>query len=165
MISKENITNLEKNKLDLPLLNLPNYNFIIRNENSNYYIKCIIRNKFVRLTPEEWIRQNFLMYLIKEYNYFKGLISLEEKIKIGNVEKRSDAIVYNKDLTPFMLIEFKNEKIKLTNDVITQIGVYNLNVKAPYIVITNGVNHIIFKINFDTKEIKLLNEIPKFKKE
>lgn len=165
MTSKENITNLEKNKLDLPLLNLPNYNFILKNENSNYYIKCIIRNKFVRLTPEEWIRQNFLMYLITEYNYYKGLISLEEKIKIGNVEKRSDAIVYNKDLSPFMLIEFKNEKIKLTKDVITQIGVYNLNVKAPYIVMTNGINHIIFKINFDTKEIKLLKEIPKFNKE
>jgi hypothetical protein len=161
---KEKITNLEKNKLDLPLINLPNYNFILRNENSNYYIKCIIRNKFVRLTPEEWIRQHFLKYLITEYNYPKGLISLEEKIKIGNVKKRSDAIVYNKDLSPFMLIEFKNEKIKLTNDVINQIGVYNLNVKAPYIVITNGINLIIFKINFDTKEIKLLNDIPIFKK-
>ena len=109
----------------------------IKTENGAEFIFCIIRKKWLSITPEEWVRQNFLNYLVNTLQYPASLIAVEKQLLVGEMKKRFDIIVY-KDSTPFMIIECKEMNVKLSQNVIHQVLNYNSNVQACYIVITNG---------------------------
>lgn len=105
------------------------------------YILCVWRRKYVRLTPEEWIRQNVLHALVDNYHYPQNLIAVEAPIRVGDVQKRCDAIVYNTALQPICLIEFKAPEVALTQKVYDQVAVYNRKVGVRYFLLSNGKEH------------------------
>lgn len=144
-------------------LNLPEYNFkISSHENGKNQIFDEIRMKNVVLTPEEWVRQNFIKYMVAELGYPKSLISIEKGLKINNLQKRFDAVVCNRNGLPLMLLEFKAPEVKLTQKVMEQISRYNLKLNVNYLVVSNGMSHYCCYVNKNTGEIQFLTKIPVF---
>ena len=117
---------------------------IIKKENEKELIFCVIRKKWMLLTPEEWVRQNLLLFLIEVMKYPASLISVEKQLQLGELKKRFDIIVYRNDL-PFMLIECKEMNVQLSQKTLDQVLRYNINLQAAYFIITNGSSCYAFK--------------------
>lgn len=144
-------------------LNLPEYSFkILYQQNGKKQIFDEIRMKNVVLTPEEWVRQNFIKYMVTELGYPKSLISIEKGLKVNNLQKRFDAVVFNRNGLPLLLLEFKAPEVKLNQKVMEQISRYNLNLNVNYLVVSNGMTHYCCYVNKNTGEIQFLNNIPVF---
>jgi len=141
-------------------LNLPTYSFNIKLIEQRKYIFDFIRKKFVLLTPEEWVRQNFLRYLIEEKKYPATLIAVEKEFKLNNLSKRGDAVVYNKSGKPFLIIEFKAPEVKINQKVFDQIARYNMKLNVDYLIVSNGIQHFGCKIDYTIKNYIFLKEIP-----
>lgn len=122
-------------------LNLPTYEHKLRNSFGNREIFDIIRRKYVVLTPEEWVRQNFLRYLVEEKKIPRGLIGVEVSLTINSMAKRSDIVIYTREGKPMLAVECKAQHIKLTQTVFDQLARYNLALQVPYLVVTNGYVH------------------------
>ena len=116
----------------------PNPGFKIKKEGEKRYIFDAVRKTWLLLTEEEWVRQNFVAYLIKELNYPSTLIALEKEIWLNDLKKRFDILVYDKQHQPWMMIECKEPSVKLNEDVLQQVLRYNISVPVKFIVITNG---------------------------
>lgn len=144
-------------------LNLPQYPIKLKKEGDKQYIFDTIRKKYLVLTPEEWVRQNFINYLIKEKEYPSTLISIEKGLKLNELQKRADALIYGKDGNPLLLIEFKAAKVKITQETFEQVARYNKVFKVPYLVVTNGMNHYCSKIDFKENSFQFLEDIPSYK--
>jgi predicted type IV restriction endonuclease len=119
-----------------------------------------IRKKFVRLTPEEWVRQNFVQYLIQEGKYPAGLLGIEVMSPYNKLKKRVDILVHKRNGEPVMIVECKSPDIKIDDKVFDQIVSYNMGYKVPYIIVTNGMVHYACKINFETNSFDYLLVIP-----
>lgn len=143
-------------------LNLPSYPIKLKEEKGKQYIFDSIRKKYLMLTPEEWVRQNFIQFLIQEKKYPEGLISIEKGLKLNELQKRVDALVY-KNSDPLVLIEFKAPKVKISQEVFEQIGRYNSIFKVPYLIVSNGLEHYCAKINFKANSFEFLKDIPNYK--
>ena len=109
----------------------------IKRENGKEFIFCVIRKRWYTITPEEWVRQNFLNYLINVLNYPSALIAVEKKIQISDVNKRFDIVVYKNDV-PFLIVECKEMNVPLSEGTLMQVLNYNATIQAPFIVVTNG---------------------------
>ena len=120
------------------VINYPEPNFRIKKEKDKEFLFDPLRKKWLLLTPEEWVRQNFLQYLIQVLNYPSSLIALEKEVSLGELKKRFDILVYNKDHHPWMIVECKAADIKLNDDTLQQALRYNISVPAEFLVITNG---------------------------
>ena len=142
-------------------LNLPSYTFRTKNENGQDFIFDPIRKKFLVLTPEEWVRQNFIAFLISEYEYPRSLFKCEGGLTYNKLRKRSDILVFDRNGAPFFLIECKAPEIPINQKVFQQVSVYNQTVKAPFIAVTNGLQHFICKIDFEKSSYEFLEEIPR----
>lgn len=142
-------------------LNLPPYHIKIKEEEGKQYIFDSIRKKYLVLTPEEWVRQNFIQFLIQEKKYPEGLVVIEKGLKLNELQKRADALVY-KDANPLVLIEFKAPSVKITQEVFEQIGRYNSIFKVPYLIVSNGLEHYCAKINFIENSFEFLGDIPDY---
>jgi hypothetical protein len=142
-------------------LNLPSYSIKQKREGGKHYIFDSVRKKYLILTPEEWVRQNFIEYLIQEKGYPKGLIEIEKGLKLNELQKRADALVYQ-GADPKVLIEFKAPKVKITQDVFEQIGRYNSIFKVPYLIVSNGLSHYCAKIDFNNNSFEFLEDIPDY---
>lgn len=110
----------------------------IRPIDGKQYIFCDWRRKFVRLTPEEWVRQNILHSLVEDIQYPMSMLAVEQPIKVGSVQKRCDAVVYSPQLTPLCIIEFKAESVALTQQVFDQVAIYNRRLQVEHLLISNG---------------------------
>lgn len=143
-------------------LNLPDFDCDLRKMAENTTIFDSIRKKHLILTPEEWVRQHFVNYLVNHLDYPKSLIKLEGGLSFNSLKKRSDILVYNREGKPFMLIECKASHIKIEQKVFVQASVYNKSIKARYIVISNGMQHFCCEINQESNSYKFLQEIPVF---
>lgn len=143
-------------------LRLPECNFRIINQNNKPFIFDQHRKKYVSLTPEEWVRQNFIQYLIKEKNYPASLISIEKQLVINGLKKRYDAVVFNRDAKPMVIIEFKAPNVEIKQHVFDQAAVYNSKLKVGYFIISNGISHFCCRIDFDNQKYHFLDEIPVF---
>lgn len=142
-------------------LNLPIYEAKIKKEVNNVFsIYDDLRCKFVRLTSEEWVRQCFIHYLIDTYEYPRGLMMNEVQINIGGIKRRVDTIVYNKQHKPTVLIEYKSPKVKLSQKVIDQILLYDIAFQVEYLIVTNGLKHLAWKINTISNSWESLSNIP-----
>ena len=142
-------------------LNLPFYNITIKEENGKQFIYDDIRKKYLSFTPEEWVRQNFIKYLISEKNVPASLIVIEKGLKLNELSKRADVLIY-KNASPILLVECKAPKVKITQDTFDQISRYNLTFKVPYLIVTNGLNHYCCKIDIENNSYVFLEEIPDF---
>ena len=139
-------------------LNLPVYEFKIKSET----IYDSVRKKWVALTPEEWVRQNFISYLIFEKKYPRSLIRHEETIQSFNKIKRCDAVIYSSEIEPLLILECKAPYVKINEKTFSQIAIYNAALKAPFLMVTNGLDHYCCKINFNDKSFSFLGEIPEY---
>ena len=131
----------------------------IRTQNGKQYVLCAWRRRFVRLTPEELVRQTTLKLLVDEFNYPSNLIAVEVPIMVAGKPKRCDAIVYNKEMQPLMLIEFKAPTVLLTQEVFDQAAIYNRFLHVPYLFLSNGKQTIIAEVK--ETEYCFLNNVPK----
>ena len=134
----------------------------IKKENGKDFIFDALRKKYVRLTPEEWVRQNFIKHLIEEKKYPSGLISVEMSVNINNQNQRSDIVIFNKQAKPIMIIECKAPCVKITQKTMDQAARYNWNLKVEFLVVTNGKSHYICKINHEENNYEFLQEIPNY---
>jgi hypothetical protein len=138
-------------------INYPSYHPKIKKEEEKEFIFDETRKRWVILTPEEWVRQNFLQYLIQVKKYPASLIAIEKEIKLGDLKKRFDIVVYDKESQPWMIIECKEMKVELNKPVLDQVLRYNITMQVPYLVITNGRHCMAFQcINNDLKELEAL---------
>lgn len=143
-------------------LNLPSYNFNIKLEGQRKLIFDSIRKKYVVLTPEEWVRQNFISYLVETKNYPRGLIAVEKKVDVNRMPQRSDIVLYNNRAIPVMIVECKASSVKISQDTFNQIARYNMKLQVQYLVVTNGLNHYCCEINYETNSFNFIQEIPDY---
>lgn len=141
-------------------LNLPEYSFRISGEEGSEMIFDAIRKKYVRLTPEEWVRQNFVRYLIEEGKYPAGLIGIEVMSAFNNLKKRVDVLIHDRAGKPVMIIECKAPDVRIDDDVFDQAVCYNMGFRVPYLVVTNGIDHYACRIDHELKKYDFLNVIP-----
>ena len=144
-------------------LNLPSYDAKIRKNGSLMEIYDPLRRKFVALTPEEWVRQHFVNWLISDKEYPTSLMANEAGIKLNSLTRRCDTVVYDQHLDPLMIIEYKESNISITQDVFDQVVRYNTVLKVPYIVVSNGVNHYCCKMNYEKQSYDFLTDIPNYR--
>ena len=123
----------------------------------------VVRKKLIILTPEEWVRQHLVHYLINEMKYPKVLISVEDGLKYNKMNKRCDVLVYNRQGNVFMLVECKSAKVKLDQSSMDQLSSYNQHHKAEYLALTNGLNLIVCKMDYDSKKFAFCQELPAYK--
>lgn len=143
-------------------LNFPTYQFRIKNSENKLRIFDVIRKKFIVLTPEEWVRQHCIHFLIEEKNYPISLINVEKELKINDLKKRYDIVVFNSDGSIRLLIECKAPKITIDQNVFDQIAQYNFILNADYLMVTNGLSHFYCVINNKQKNYQFLKELPSY---
>jgi hypothetical protein len=143
-------------------LNLPTFDAKIKKTAEGLKIFDSLRRKFVALTPEEWVRQHFVHYLISEKNYPASLITNEAGIKLNSLNKRCDTIVYNNQLEPLMIIEYKEPNVAITQQVFDQIARYNIVLRVRYLVVSNGLSHYCCKMDYENMTFEYLREVPDY---
>jgi hypothetical protein len=143
-------------------LNLPNYKFRLKSSENKTLIFDNLRKKYMVLTPEEWVRQHFVQFLIEEKKYPASLIALEKQLTFNNRKKRTDILVFNKKGYHDIIVECKAPKIKITQATFDQIARYNLKLKANFLVVTNGLNHFYCKMDFENETYIFLKDIPNY---
>ena len=143
-------------------LNLPKYSYKVKNRENKTYIFDIIRKKYILLTPEEWVRQHFVNYLIANKNYPKSHIALEKQMKINNLVKRTDILVFNNSGNPHIIVECKSPGIKISQNTFDQIARYNMKLDADYLIVTNGIQHYYCKINHVKEAYEFLEDLPDY---
>ncbi len=144
-------------------LNFPTYSFRFKNNENKPFIFDEIRKKFIVLQPEEWVRQNCVQYLINEKHYPKSLINVEKELKINDLKKRYDIVVFNPDGSIYLIVECKSPKILINQSAFDQIARYNLVLNAEYLMVTNGLNHYYCTMDFIAKRYQFLKDIPEYK--
>ncbi len=156
--------NQSSDRIQLPNLNLPAFEPKLQEMDGKLGIFDSLRKKFLILTPEEWVRQHWINFLINHLGYPKGLVSLEKGLIYNNLQKRTDLVVWNKEGKPYLLIECKAPSIKLSQKTMEQACLYHQKIKSNYLVISNGINHFSMEWNEDSKmfsQIKSFPESPK----
>jgi hypothetical protein len=144
-------------------LDFPSYNFRFKNSENKTYIFDEIRKKFMVLTPEEWVRQHVIQFLIHEKKYPKSHINVEKLIKINTLNKRYDIVVFQRDGNIKLLVECKAPSVAITQTTFDQIARYNLIVNAQYLMVTNGLKHYFCEINHKEKQYVFLRDVPNYK--
>ena len=130
-------------------LNFPAYYFRFKNSENKVYIFDVIRKKFVVSQPEEWVRQHWVHHLIEGKKYPKSLINVEKQLVINSLKRRYDIVVFNSDGSIRILIECKAPKIKIDQTTFDQIALYNMSLKAEYLIVSNGLEHFYCKMDFE----------------
>jgi len=134
--------------------------FRIKETEGKKSVFCIIRKRWIQLTGEEWVRQNFVQYLVSVLQYPASLIALEKELVLNDLKKRFDVLVYDSSHKPWMLVECKEPEVVLNEDVLQQVLRYSITVPVSYLVLTNGTNTIGWKKQH--KQLVLLSELPRW---
>jgi len=141
-------------------LNFPKYSFRFKSSENKLSVFDEIRKKFVLLTPEEWVRQHVVQFILQHKNYPKSLTNVEKVIKVNDLVKRYDVVVYNPAGSIFLLVECKAPGVVITQETFNQIARYNLVLKATYLMVTNGLNHYFCKMDFENERYVFLEDLP-----
>jgi GTPase Era involved in 16S rRNA processing len=144
-------------------LNFPVYKLKLSKRGEKVFVFDVFRKKKIQLTPEEWVRQHVLHYLHKELNYPKSLIAVEKEIKVNGLKKRFDVLVFNAKAEKKIIIECKAPTVKITQETFDQIAQYNIELKAKYLMVTNGLQHYFCKMDLENESYVFLQKLPKFK--
>lgn len=142
-------------------LNLPAYAYKIKETDEKTYIFDAIRKKYLVLTPEEWVRQHVINLLVSHYGYSKSLLRLEGGLSYNKLQKRTDIVVFDNEGKPFLLVECKAADVPINRVVVEQASRYNLTMRCPFLVVTNGINTFCFKVDFETDTYEQLKDLPK----
>lgn len=143
-------------------LNLPVYDLQIRRHNGDLEIFDPFRKKYVSLTPEEWVRQNFAQYLVQQKNYPASLLAVEIGLRYNQLRKRADILIYNREGKPLLMVECKAPTVKISQDTFDQIAMYNQQFKVDLLVVTNGLDHFCCRMDYENSGYTFLTEIPDF---
>ena len=143
-------------------LNLPPYNISTRQHGGRDQIFDVLRRKFVALTPEEWVRQHFIHFLVDHKGYPASLLANEVQLRVGDKTVRADSVIYDTSLRPLMIVEYKAPSIALTQKVFDQISVYNLLLHVDYLVVSNGLETYCCKMDYDNQKYLFLQDIPDY---
>jgi len=143
-------------------LNLPPYKAVLSNKNGKTYIYDPFRRKDVALAPEEWVRQHFVNFLVTEKYYPAELIANEVSIDVNSTSKRCDTVIYDKYLNPLVIVEYKAPEVVITGDVFEQISRYNLTLRVPYLIVSNGLTHYCCYMDYKDMKCVFLENIPEY---
>jgi hypothetical protein len=143
-------------------LNFYSYSFRFKNSENKVSIFDEIRKKFIILTPEEWVRQHVVQFLLEEKKYPISHINVEKVLKVNGLRKRYDIVVYNPDGSIYILIECKAPAIKIAQATFDQIARYNMTMNAQFLMVTNGLNHYFCKMDFENEKYQFLAELPNY---
>ena len=146
----------------MTVLNLPSSDYKIKKEKDRLFIFDIIRKRYIALTPEEWVRQHFVSYLISYKGYPLGLIGNEISLRLNGQNRRCDTVIYDIYGSPLMIIEYKAPHITLNQEVFNQVIRYNIALKVKYLVVSNGINHYCCVMDYDNMCPHFLKEIPDY---
>lgn len=141
-------------------LNLPEYEFNIKKSGDSYVIFDKLRRRFVALTPEEWVRQNFVSFLIEQKMFPLALMANEISLVQNGIKRRCDTLVADRHGKPFVIVEYKAPTVQITQAVFDQIVRYNMVLRAKYLIVSNGMAHYCCKIDYETHSYDFLNDIP-----
>jgi len=145
-------------------LNFKQYSFRFKNRENKPLIFDVVRKKFMVLTPEEWVRQNTIQYLVKELNIPLSLINVEKQIKLHGTIKRYDIVTFNPDGSIHLIVECKADSIKISQDTFDQIARYNLVLKSTFLMVTNGMDHYYCKMDLQNQRYSFLERLPEYQK-
>lgn len=144
-------------------LNFPTYNFRMKESEGKFLIFDIVRKKFIVLQPEEWVRQHILHFLIEEKNYPIQLLRVEVAVNTKLLKQRSDIIAYDRNGKALLIVECKAHNIKITQNAFDQIARYNMKLRVPYLLVTNGLKHYCCIMDYEKESYTFLQEIPNYK--
>ena len=144
-------------------LNFPEFNVLIKNKENKSYIFDPIRKKWLFLTPEEWVRVHCIFYLVEIKKYPASLMRIEKELSLYDTKKRFDILVAGSNLKPLILVECKAPPVKINQKTFDQIIRYNLELKCPYLMVTNGLNHYFCNMNLKKNKISFIKELPNYK--
>lgn len=144
-------------------LNLPTYDKKITLKDDKPFILDVIRRQYVALTPEEWVRQHFVHYLIEHKGYPQSLMANEVQLKLNGMSRRCDSVVYDRSLKPRVIVEYKAPTVNITQQVFDQICRYNMVLQVDYLIVSNGLVHYCCKIDYSTCSYTFLEEVPCWK--
>lgn len=145
------------------VLNLPQYSFRIKERPGKKQIFDGFRRKWVALTPEEWVRQNFVHYLTEEKHFPASLVAVERTLRINQRDFRSDVVLFSKTGNPLVVVECKAPEVKISQQVFDQIARYNLDLRVSYLIVTNGLTHYCCRFDQQQLSYTFLPEIPDYK--
>ncbi len=143
-------------------LNLPSFAFNIQEVEGKRQIFDPIRKRFVALTPEEWVRQHLIRLLIEQYGAPAGLMGVEHSVKVGTLSQRADIVLYNRLGEPVLIVEVKAPKVAITQDVLDQASRYNLKLNVKYIILSNGIQHLVLRLNSEKKAYEIVAKMPHY---
>jgi len=143
-------------------LNLPPFDLKIKKQNNKNYVFDRLRKQFTRLTPEEYVRQHFINYLIEYKNYSEALMANEVVIEVGNLKKRCDTVLYDRFMNPILVVEYKSPAVKITQETFEQIVLYNTTLQVPWLIVSNGLQHFCCKIDYENGDYRFNSEIPNY---
>lgn len=146
------------------LLNLPKYETKICERDGKLQIFDPLRKCHVALTPEEWVRQHFVNFLIESRGFPAALMANEVAITVNGMKRRCDTVVYDKQLQPRVIVEYKAPTVKITKEVFAQISRYNLTLKVDYLIVSNGLQHYCCRMDYPNNSYSFLQEIPEYTK-
>ena len=147
----------------LPQLNLPTYAFKFKELGQRTQIFDSIRKKYIVLTPEEWVRQNFIQYLIQEKQFPASLIAIEMGLKYNKMQRRGDVVIYDNYMNPVVIVECKAPGIKITQNTFDQIARYNMVLKVKYLIVTSGLQHYCCAMDYENLSYLFIKEVPNYK--
>ena len=144
-------------------LNLPTFEMKVSGTKQQPKILDVLRRKYVAITPEEWVRQHFVHFLVEHKGYPAALFGNEVGLKVGGVSRRCDSVLYHRDGgRPRAIVEYKAPSVPITQQVFTQIASYNSVLRADYLFVTNGINHYCCHIDYEAGNVEYLREIPAY---
>lgn len=141
-------------------LNLPSFEFRIREQGQRKQIFDSLRKRFVALTPEEWVRQHFIRFLTEVKKYPASLINVERGVKIISGNKRTDIVIHNRQGKPWMIVECKSPYVPVSDNALLQAARYNMALQATFLVLTNGLEH--YCCTLQNKQIEFMEDLPEF---
>ncbi len=144
------------------MLNLPPYDVRLGGTKERPTIFDILRRRYVKLTPEEWVRQHFVHFLINEKGYPQTLLANEVKLQMGDKSMRADSVLYDRELHPRLIVEYKAPTIEITQRVFEQISAYNLLLHVDFLIVSNGMQHYCCRMNYEQNTYEFLTEIPNY---
>ena len=145
-------------------LNLPSFPIRLAGTQEKPKVFDILRSKYVALTPEEWVRQHFVNYLIQHKQYPAAYLANEVNLKIGGKVLRADTVLYDQQLRPLMIIEYKAPHIAISQKIFNQLFAYNLQLHATYLVVSNDLQHYCCMLTHDHEKYVFLDDIPEYNK-
>lgn len=143
-------------------LNLPKFETKIIEREGKPAIFDNLRRCYVALTPEEWVRQHFIHYLIEFKHYPATLMSNEVSLELNGTKKRCDTVVYDRSLRPRIIVEYKAPTVRIGKEVFAQVARYNLVLKVEYLIVSNGINHYCCRMNYQNNTFEFVSDIPEY---